>query len=369
MIEEMSEIKHPQLSLLIKPASSSCNLKCKYCFYVNEAISRKTFSNGIMTEDMMDILVKRIHEYLIETGTLNISFQGGEPTIAGLTWFENLFTKLEQSSKLQIHYSIQTNGTMLDDQWFSFLAKHRVLVGISLDGYQQNMDLFRFDTNHQSVYFKVLRACDLLHKNKIDFNILTVITRQLSKHGKSLYAFYKEHHFDYVQLIPCLPGLDGRDDGISLRPNEYLMFYRDFFAAWMKEIRKSGYVMNVNLFENIMGLLQGYPPYQCGMTGHCTNQMVIESNGNVYPCDFYCLDEYCIGNLANDSFSDLFHSKAASVFINDACFIKKPCASCMYQPVCHGGCRRQNVCYLDDDQCTYQQLLDEIIPECMHMMR
>lgn len=336
---------------------------------MNEAESRKTFSNGIMKEYMVDLLVRRIHEYLKDDGILNISFQGGEPTTAGLSWFENFFAKLEENTDLQIHYSIQTNGTMLDDQWAAFLARHHVLVGISLDGYQQNMDAFRFDTNHQSVYFKVLRACDLLHKNKIDFNVLTVVTRKLSTHAKSLYSFYKEHHFDYVQLIPCLPRLDGIDDGISLRPDEYLTFFREFFRAWMKEIRKSGYVMNVNLFENIIGLLQGDLPYQCGMTGHCTNQMVIESNGNVYPCDFYCLDEYCLGNLANDSFSDLFHSKAASAFINNAQFMKKPCAYCKYQPVCHGGCRRQNVCYLDDAQCAYQQLLDEIVPKLMYMMR
>lgn len=349
------------ISVLIKPASSLCNLRCRYCFYANEAENRDISSHGIMREETVKILTSRINEALEGKGTANISFQGGEPTTAGLDFFRTFVSSMQKYPGIQVQWSVQTNGTLLNEEWAEFFHEHHFLVGVSLDGYQKNMDQFRVDTRNKGVYWSVNKGIDCLKKAGVEYNILTVVTRQLAEHPKALFSFYKEHHYEYVQLIPCLPPLDGSDDGISLRSQDYESFFIEFFDAWDKDARKTGKPLNVNLFDNIMGMLQGYAPYQCGMLGRCSVQYVIESNGDVYPCDFYCLDEWKLGNLKDDSFAQLAEKNSAESFMKTSSCRKAPCSSCRYQNMCNGGCRRQNACYLTDEHCAYQKLLDHIV--------
>ena len=127
--------------------------------------------------------------------------------------------------------------------------------------------------------------------------------------------------------------------------------------------------MSVNLFENIAGMMQGFPPYQCGYIGRCTTQFVIESNGDVYPCDFYCLDEKRLGNLNDLSFAQMRETPQAKEFMATSKCTKAPCEGCPYVRICNGGCRRQNVCWLTDDICAYREVLDHIVPQMTSIMR
>ena len=136
----------------------------------------------------------------------------------------------------------------------------------------------------------------------------------------------------------------------------------DFFKVWNEDFIKTGKALNINLFENIAAMLKGYPPYQCGMLGRCSQQFVIEANGDVYPCDFYCLDEVRLGNLMDSSFRQLRQTENAESFIASSECKKKPCETCRYVNICSGGCKRQNVCYLTDDYCGYREVLDLIVP-------
>ena len=148
---------------------------------------------------------------------------------------------------------------------------------------------------------------------------------------------------------------------MSLRPQDYRSFYLGFFRAWQKAAQQ-GRMVRVNLFENVLGMLMGHPPYQCGMLGRCTVQYVVESNGDVYPCDFYCLDEYLLGNLADAPLRELGTSTSTTAFLAGQDCRRTPCATCPYARICNGGCRRQNVCYLTDESCAYQDVLAEIVP-------
>ena len=171
------------MTVLIKPASSLCNLRCRYCFYNDVSENRDMPSTGIMSENTIEVLGERIHQALGHSGgTANISFQGGEPTVAGLSFFKT-FTNVmaKQHPEIKTNYSIQTNATLLDDDWAEFFYEHDFLVGVSLDGFESNMNQFRFDENHNSVYYKVLKGIDLLKKHGVDYNILTVITKDLAR--------------------------------------------------------------------------------------------------------------------------------------------------------------------------------------------
>lgn len=355
------------ISVLIKPASSACNLRCRYCFYADVSENREVASYGIMNEETVRLTAQRIDEALEHEGTANISFQGGEPTVAGLDFFRMFISVMKEYPGITVHYSIQTNGTLIDREWAEFFHENHFLTGVSLDGYQANMDAFRFDPMHKGVYYKVLAGIDALKKANAEYNILTVITADLGRHPKALFDFFRSHKFEYVQLIPCLPGLNETDD-MALTPELYRSFMTEFFDCWYKAVQK-GVRMEVNLFENLLGMLQGQPPYQCGMIGRCFVQYVIESNGDVYPCDFYCLDEYRLGNLRDSSFRQLAESGQAAYFLEGSECRKAPCADCPFVDICSGGCRRQNVCYLNDEMCGYRKVLEHVLPKLDRMLQ
>ena len=354
------------VAVMVKPASSACSLRCRYCFYADVATSREVAGHGVMQAETAALLAQRLAEACGYSGDAHISFQGGEPTVAGLNWFRSFASEMANYPDVDPYWSIQTNATLLDEEWVAFFAEHDFLVGVSLDGPRSNMDAFRFDATGKGTYARVMHAIDLLERADVEYNILTVVTRQLAQKPKQLFQFYLQHDFVDVQLIPCLPPLDGTDDGMSLRPRDYRSFYLGFFRAWQKAFQQEK-LIHVNLFENLLGMLEGYAPYQCGMLGRCTVQYVIEANGDVYPCDFYCLDEYRLGNIADASLHQLSTSAPAQTFLDEEACRKAPCATCPYARICNGGCRRQNVCYLTEGGCAYRDVLAQIVPALARM--
>ena len=213
-----------------------------------------------------------------------------------------------------------------------------------------------------------MKGISLLEQYHADFNVLTVVTHELSKHPEALFNFYHQHHFNYIQLIPCLPDLYKTEKDLSLTPEDYASFYMKFFDYWKKDLRQGGQI-SVSFFENLACLLQGMPPYQCGYNGRCTIQLVVESNGDVYPCDFYCLDEERLGNLGSSGISELLQCAKAISFLKNSNCKKKTCQSCRFIRICNGGCRRQNVCWLTDDMCAYQNVLAYILPQISSMLQ
>lgn len=243
---------------------------------------------------------------------------------------------------ISVSWSIQTNGISLNEGWMEMLKRRQFLTGLSLDGFQSSMDKYRVDAEGKRVFFPVMHSLDLLRKSGVSYNVLTVITRSLARHPETLYSFYVRHRIVYVQLIPCLPTLRNKADSCSLTPELFASFYIRFFDAWWKGIR-NGNFLSVNLFENFLEMLQGRLPYQCGLIGSCFNQFVIEANGSVYPCDFYCLDDCRLGSLKTQNFAQLDASKTARDFLSSSAYMKQPCGTCRYQKMCFGGCRRANV--------------------------
>ncbi len=329
----------PQMSILIKPASGSCNMRCRYCFYADEASKRSAASYGTMSLATAENLVRLVMERA--EGDCTFGFQGGEPTLRGLDFFRD-FTALVRrydTGRARVHYSLQTNGLLLDGQWAAFLQENGFLVGLSMDGDRLTHDLNRVDANGDGTFSRVLRAARLLERQGVPFNILTVVTSRAARNADSIYSFYKKNGFLYQQYIPCLDPLYEPRGGHawSLTPEAYGRFLIRLFDRWYDD-RMRGEPVYIHYFECLAGMLQGLPPASCGMMGVCSVQTVVEADGSVYPCDFYVLDEYRLGNVNTDSLEAMHQRRLP--FLEQSRQGLEKCASCRHGAICRGGCRR-----------------------------
>ena len=331
----------PSLSLLIKPASGSCNVRCRYCFYADEQESRGTYSYGLMSEETLELLIKKALSYA--TRNCSFGFQGGEPTLRGLEFFRKAVA-LERKYNVhgaQIANAIQTNGLLLDREWARFLHDERFLVGLSLDGTKDIHDENRLDPQGRGTYSRVLQAAQLLEAHKVDFNILTVVTGKTARSISKIYSFFRRSGLLYQQYIPCLDPLEGPrgSSPYSLTPEGYGQFLKTLFDLWYRDVA-AGRFIYIRYFENLIGMLLGRPPESCGLSGRCTVQHVIEADGSVYPCDFYCLDPWKLGTVREDDFSTLSKKEKALEFVASSQSLGESCKGCPYYPLCRGGCRR-----------------------------
>lgn len=331
----------PPLYLLIKPASGNCNLRCRYCFYHDEMKNRSAASAGMMKPESLEILIEKALRHADVACTF--AFQGGEPTLAGMPFFEHLIEceKKYNVKRLTIHNAIQTNGVGIDEKWASFLAANHFLTGISLDGIRRVNDLYRIDPAGRGTFDRITRGLALMEAKRAEFNILTVVTAESARRIRKIYDFYKSRNWRHQQYIPCLEPLGCERGGqdYSLTPELYGKFLMDLFDLWYADVIRGEFVSN-RWFENLVGRLPGKPPELCGTLGRCTLQWVVEADGSVYPCDFYALDRYRLGNIFTDGFDELSAACEASGFVQQSLAMPPQCLDCKWFGLCRGGCRR-----------------------------
>ncbi|MBP3486906.1 MAG: anaerobic sulfatase maturase [Roseburia sp.] len=339
----------PAASILIKPTSANCNIDCKYCFYKCLSSNREKYSLGFMSEETLELLIQRAIAYA--DGSLTFAFQGGEPTLAGINFFRKAleFQRRYNDKNLIIENTIQTNGILIDEEWAKFLNENDFLVGLSLDGPRKLHDSARLDAKGQRTFERLMQTVDILRKYRVNFNILTVVTNETAGKASAFYKFYKRNHFPYVQLIPCMDEL-GRNspsarNPYAVTPEAYGKFLCQFFDLWYEDF-KHGEIMDVRMFSNLAQMTVGYPPEECGMNGCCNCYFVVEGDGSVYPCDFYCTEEWKLGTI-EDSFSGLLQKEAARQFVEVSRHVAEKCTSCPYRALCRGGCRRWREPFVD----------------------
>ena len=275
-------------------------------------------------------------------GTCRFAFQGGEPTLAGLDFFRRAVALQKQCGRpgLRVENAIQTNGCSLDEEWAAFLARERFLVGLSLDGTRASHDAARRDSRGAGTFTRVLAAYKLLTAAGAAVNILTVVTPAVARQPDKVWDFYRQQGFAYLQFIPCLVPLGQPATGPqALTQKQYGDFLCAIFDRWCADLRQGRYV-NVRYFENLLGLAAGRPPEECGLCGRCANQLVVESDGAVYPCDFYVLPQWRLGNIRTDALGDLLAAPGAAAFTAPLPLSPR-CQSCRWRPLCGGGCRRE----------------------------
>ena len=328
----------PPVTVMIKPVSGLCNMRCRYCFYTDEMKRRDTAIHPVMTNETLEAAVRRTMAYA--DGSATFVFQGGEPTLAGIAFYETLI-KLQRKYNprgLQISNAIQTNGLALTDELIAFLANNHFLVGVSLDGTRETHDLFRKDAAGQNTFDRVHQTVERLSKAGVQYNVLCVVDKAVAENQESVLKELSQYPF--VQFIPCMDDLDGTSNDYSLSNQAYAAFLKCSFSLYESRYLQ-GKPISMRHLDNWLGILLGYPPENCATTGRCALQFVIESNGDVYPCDFYALDEWRLGNVHTHSFRQLCRSPVAETFC--ACSLEVPyaCRECRWYPLCRNGCKRE----------------------------
>jgi uncharacterized protein len=331
----MEKIKVPRpFSLLIKPASYGCNLRCKYCFYLKK---KELFGSNHMMSD--DVLKKMISSFLcLDMPSYSFGWQGGEPTLMGLDFFRQVVKYQQQFAAPDsvISNGLQTNGTLLDDEWCEHLAKYKFLVGISVDGPEEIHDLNRLTVSAEGSHRLVMRGIEALKRHKVEYNVLTLVSSANVKQPLLIYNYLKEHGVYYHQYIECIE-FDSNDQltGFSVTPEQWGEFLCSVFDEWYK---KDVFTVSVRLFDSILTrLVDGYAN-ACAFGTDCRQYLVVENNGNIYPCDFFVTPELKLGNLMNDSWLEMLNSPVYEAFGKRKSNWNDECVKCEYLKICSGCC-------------------------------
>ena len=315
----------PPISVLIKPSSGMCNMTCDYCFYCDETQKRTQESYGFMSEATLKNVIRKT--MLRAEGTACYTFQGGEPTLRGLDFFEKVLFYQKQYNKkgVQVYNSLQTNGLFMDETWCRFLRENRFLTGISLDGIQKTHDACRHSRKDNAPTFdRICKSIALLETHHVEFNILTVVNQTVAQNIQEIYAFYKRQKWNYQQYIACLDPLKEPhgQNSYSIPPESYGQFLTELFRLWYKAI------------------LLGQFPESCDQRGTCSIQYAVEADGSVYPCDFYMTDEYRLGNFNERRLDEIDAKRREISFLERSLLLDQSCKLCTYYSLCKGGCQR-----------------------------
>lgn len=333
----------PPLSLLIKPVSGACNMRCGYCFYADEMGQRAQGGYGVMSRETARTVIRRAFAFAGQG--VDFAFQGGEPTLAGAGFYREWLRQvnLVNNRGLRVGYSLQTNGLHLEEDLLDVLAEGQFLVGVSLDGTQAIHDSRRKDAQGWGTYERIMSNIKRLKARGIPYNILCVVDGEAASRGRQIYEALKPH--GYLQFIPCLDPL-GENGQQALGAPAYGQFLTDLLDGYEKSLRSGRYV-SVSVFDNWIGLIRGQGMLSCGMRGHCSPNFMVESNGNVYPCDFYGLDEWLLGNLMEDSLYRISKAERLTRFLDSGRETAPACRECKWLFICRGGCRRDRQTGID----------------------
>lgn len=365
-------MKH--LSIMVKPSSSLCNMRCAYCFYRDVSESRQQPSMGMMSHETAGRLVNSVYESLENGDHVTFAFQGGEPLMTGISFYVHFVQLVKaQTKRVSVHYAMQTNGLAIDAEWCTFFKRHQFLVGLSMDGPAKYHDANRLDVHGEGTYHRLIGVKKLLEQHHVDYNILTVLTNTAARHPQEMWSFILRGNIQYIQFIPCLGSLDAQTASpYALTPKRFASFYSTLFRLWLEEWKRGRYV-SVKLFDDLIALLGRSELSACGILGQCQPQFVVEADGSAYLCDFYCTDEYLLGNMTEQTPETLFFTEAMQAFLAHRGPQNPLCLKCPHQRFCGGNCKRQraSMCWGSpaDSTCGYRTFLDECLPDLLRASR
>ena len=325
------------LTLLIKPVSGQCQFDCAYCFYRDEMKQRGSAPGAQMSEKTLENIIKKA--FAAADDGVTFAFQGGEPTLAGIAFYEKVLALQRRFSRYKTYANtLQTNGGLIDDKWAAFLKKESFLVGLSLDGDAESHDLYRKAIHGSGTWQQVNAAGDALKRFEVPFNVLCVVSKANVAKPRETYEALKPYRF--IQFIPCLEALGCSRSRYAPTAEEYAAFLDETFQLYRNDYLKGQYT-SVRQYDNYIQMLMGMRPESCAMNGRCSVSFTIESDGSVYPCDFYCLDQWRLGSINEASFIEMQNTPKAKEFVNSSVSVHATCRSCKYYALCRGGCRRE----------------------------
>lgn len=364
----MSTVEPPTSAfhVMSKPIGPICNLDCSYCFYLEKEEMYVQEGRGRRPSWQMsdEVLETYIRQYIQQQDAdeINFAWQGGEPTLLGVEFFRKAVTIQQKYAEGKtVHNALQTNATLLDSSWGDFLAAHRFLVGVSIDGPPELHDTYRVDKHGQPTFDRVMQGLDSLKKHGVEFNTMTVVSRANSQHPERVYQFLKDLGSTFLQFIPLVerasPGPMASEQGLiqlmlappprlgeadaavtdwTVRAEEWGTFLTTIFDEWVRRDVGRIYVQH---FDVALGIWLGYGSSLCVFSETCGKAVALEHNGDLYSCDHFVYPQYRLGNVREQSLQEMIFSEAQTKFGRDKVdTLPRYCRECEVRFACHGEC-------------------------------
>ena len=340
------------LYVMLKPAGAHCNLACKYCYYLEKNKLYPTAQRHLMSNEMLEQFTR---EY-IEAQTMNqvlFTWHGGEPLLRSIDFYRKaLSLQQKYAGGRRIDNVIQTNGTLLTDEWCEFFAQNHWLVGISIDGQQPDHDHYRLTAAGKPSWKKVMQGIKLLKKHGVEWNAMAVVNAYNVNHPMEFYRFFKENGCQFLQFTPIVERLTRHEDGrtlasladkneiplseASVTPEQWGYFLCAIFDEW---VRKDVGKIFVEIFDCTLANWMGISPGICAYSKECGHAGVMEHNGDVYSCDHFVFPEYKLGNIRDHSLIDMLYGEQQQEFSRlKHSSLPRQCKECDMEFACHGEC-------------------------------
>lgn len=340
------------LYVMLKPVGAHCNLACKYCYYLEKNKLYPTAQRHLMSDEMLEQFTR---EY-IEAQTMNqvlFTWHGGEPLLRSIDFYRKaLSLQQKYAGGRRIDNVIQTNGTLLTDEWCEFFAQNHWLVGISIDGPQPDHDHYRLTAAEKPSWKKVIQGIKLLKKHGVEWNAMAVVNAYNANHPLEFYRFFKENGCQFLQFTPIVERLTRHEDGrtlasladkdeislseASVAPEQWGYFLCAIFDEW---VRKDVGKIFVEIFDCTLANWMGISPGICAYSKECGHAGVMEHNGDVYSCDHFVFPEYKLGNIRDHSLIDMLYGEQQQEFSRlKHSSLPRQCKECDMEFACHGEC-------------------------------
>ena len=340
------------LYVMLKPAGAHCNLACKYCYYLEKNKLYPTAQRHLMSDEMLEQFTR---EY-IEAQTMNqvlFTWHGGEPLLRSIDFYRKALSLQQKYARgRRIDNVIQTNGTLLTDEWCEFFAQNHWLVGISIDGPQPDHDHYRLTAAGKPSWQKVMQGIKLLKKHGVEWNAMAVVNAYNANHPLEFYRFFKENGCQFLQFTPIVERQTRHEDGrtlasladkneiplseASVTPEQWGYFLSAIFDKW---VRKDVGKIFVEIFDCTLANWMGISPGICAYSKECGHAGVMEHNGDVYSCDHFVFPEYKLGNIRDHSLIDMLYGEQQQEFSRlKHSSLPRQCKECDMEFACHGEC-------------------------------
>lgn len=340
------------LYVMLKPAGAHCNLACKYCYYLEKNKLYPTAQRHLMSDEMLEQFTR---EY-IEAQTMSqvlFTWHGGEPLLRSIDFYRKaLSLQQKYAGGRHIDNVIQTNGTLLTDEWCEFFAQNHWLVGISIDGPQPDHDHYRLTAAGKPSWKKVMQGIKLLKKHGVEWNAMAVVNAYNANHPLEFYRFFKENGCQFLQFTPIVERLTRHEDGrtlasladkdeislseASVAPEQWGYFLCAIFDEW---VRKDVGKIFVEIFDCTLANWMGISPGICAYSKECGHAGVMEHNGDVYSCDHFVFPEYKLGNIRDHSLIYMLYGEQQQEFSRlKHSSLPRQCKECDMEFACHGEC-------------------------------
>lgn len=351
--------------VMLKPAGSLCNLRCKYCYYLEKDKLYKQCKNHVISDELLEKFIK---EYIEAQTTPQVLFtwHGGETLMRPISFYKRaLELQRIYGRGRQIDNCIQTNGTLLTDEWCQFFKDNNFLVGVSIDGPQEFHDEYRRTATNKPTFVKVMNGINLLNKHGVEWNALAVVNDYNADYPIEFYRFFKQIGCKYIQFSPIVervvkredgltlaPGMQGGDAGLadfSITPEQWGNFLCTIFDEWVHNDVGEYFVQ---LFDATLANWVGQAPGVCILAEECGHAGVMEFNGDVYSCDHFVYPEHLLGNLHTKTITEMMYSDQQNKFAKmKKQMLPQQCKECKFLFACHGECPKNR--FLNDKYGNY----------------